>query len=582
VRELARPILIASNFVVLALPAALGSGAGAYLAATALLVGVNAALVCSQVRRQQVRLKADTTSRLSKGSPRAIQGHILTTAAIATAVTVLVVVAAYRWLHEILIYPIDAQRADMLVVIQNGLRRMLQGRNPYTIYYVPWDAPLPYGPMLWAPFFAPHALHVDLRFLSILGALFVPIACAFAAAAAAADRRPLAALGWIGVLAAIASSPNLRQFMSIAHTPVYWPLLAAFAWLVVRERWVAAAVAAGLLIVARSTMVSLAPVLAIAVWHRDRRRLGPVLLAVGSTVVVAYAPFAIADWRALAYALYGSYQHVMKDFVWTSTDWATRTVGITGLLLRAGWTRAVEPVQGVAMLATYAAAWRALRRGAGRSMFGTDAASWMAAALLVFSMTTLWPVDYIYFDVFLLWAAAAAAIEFSVAPVGRVWTACAGASVAALAMVAFVAIPRDATVDVGLQADRPALYAGFSADEAVPDRTFAWVDGARADVLLPRRSRRGADIEVVCQPYLPSRDATQEMHAALNGTVIGSVHLRPGWQTVRLFAPPQAWQIGVNRLTLSLSTATSPRDVGEGEDSRRLSVAVDRLTVRSQ
>ncbi len=73
----------------------------------------------------------------------------------------------------------------------------------------------------------------------------------------------------------------------------------------------------------------------------------------------------------------------------------------------------------------------------------------------------------------------------------------------------------------------------------------------------------------------------QQLSASLNGTSIGTVTLKDGWQHVELTAPGRAWQFGVNELTLSLSTAASPKDSGLSEDTRRLSLAVDRLIVRT-
>lgn len=100
-------------------------------------------------------------------------------------------------------------------------------------------------------------------------------------------------------------------------------------------------------------------------------------------------------------------------------------------------------------------------------------------------------------------------------------------------------------------------------------------------MLIARRSRRDAVIDIVCQPHLPTRDAVQQLSASLNGTVIGTMTLKDGWQQVSLAAPSRAWQIGVNELTLFLSSAVSPKDLGLSDDARKLSLAVDRLTVRT-
>src|SRR5438445_13613921 len=39
--------------------------------------------------------------------------------------------------------------SDMLVVMRAAVRRFLGGRDPYAISHVPWEAPLPCGPLLW-------------------------------------------------------------------------------------------------------------------------------------------------------------------------------------------------------------------------------------------------------------------------------------------------------------------------------------------------------------------------------------------------------------------------------------------------
>ena len=556
-RDVTRACLIALNFLVLASPHFFGSNAIALAAATLALLIINFVLA--------VRWTAPAATSTSPSRPAAI--------VIGAIAVVLSIIACHAWLREIVIFPIDAQRADMLVVIQQGLRRVMQGRNPYTIYHVPWEATLPYGPVLWGPFLTPFLLHADLRFASLIGELFVPVSCAIAAATLAARGRMTSAVAAMIVMAAIVFSPDLHGFASIAHTPSYWPLLAAFAWLVTAERWYAAAIVGGLLIVARTTMVAIAPVLMIAIWFRARPRFAAAAALLAGAAILPYLPFAVTDPRALAYALYGSYQNLMKTFVWTSTRWAHDTIGVTGLLLRAGGSRLVEPAQIAAMLAAYAGAWHALRRG-------SAPLPWMALALLVFSMTTLWPVHYIYFDVFLLLASGAVAEWFR----SRIATAWTGTLLAALAIVVamtLVDLPRDPDIDIGTGAARPLLYSGFADDEH-GDRSFTWVDGERATILVPRRVRRDADVEIICQPNLPTATATQQMSAALNGIVLGTVALREGWQSVVLAAPARTWQIGTNVLTLTFSSAMSPREAGVSVDPRRLSAAFDRLTVRTR
>jgi hypothetical protein len=562
VRDPARAALIALIVVLLHVPAFLGSTASAFAIATALLCVVHAALV-------RFPHRATVQSSPSHGARGAA-------AAAGIVAAIVLYYTAQRWLHEILTHPNDAQRADMLVVIELGLRRVLQGRNPYTMYQVPWDVTLPYGPVLWGPYLIPFLLRADLRFVSLAGALFVPAACAIGSAIAAWRSHVTTAGGLLAVAAAIAWSPDVAAFASIAHTPSYWPLLAVFAWLVAGERWYAAAVAGGLLIVARTTMVAMAPVLVAAVWFRDRKRAPGANGLLIASAVVPYLPFLFRDWRALVYALYGSYESLMKGFVWSHTVWAHNTIGLTGLLLRAGSPRLVEPLQAMLMAGVYAASIRPLRRGA-------PPLPWMIGALFVFSISTLWPVQYVYFDVVLLWAAGAVADAGALTRVSvRRYAAASATVVAAVLLAAIGATMRsDPIVDVGTGEIRPLLYRGFSSDERGA-RTFAWVEGRSAEILVARNSRRAAAIDILCQPYLPAATSTQHLSVALNGIVLGDLTLRDGWQTVTVDAPPRAWTYGVNRLLLSLSAAVSPAEAGTGDDRRALSVAVDRVSVRSR
>jgi hypothetical protein len=156
-----------------------------------------------------------------------------------------------------------------------------------------------------------------------------------------------------------------------------------------------------------------------------------------------------------------------------------------------------------------------------------------------------------------------------------------GAAAAVVVVVARLEIPLNTDVDVGSYEDRPLLYIGF-ADNEEAGRTFAWVEGTNAEVLMPRRSNRDAVLEIVCEPNLPRRESSQQMSVALNGSVLGTVDLHEGWQTVTLPAPSSAWLIGVNSLRLSFTNAVSPLEVGLGADARKLSVAFDRIAVRTR
>ena len=564
----ARCLLLSFNILALASPPFFerwtGGGTRPFLLSTLLVLIVNAAIIIWWDR---------LAPRVTPGPARA---DIAASVATGLAGAIVIAFTAREWLHQILIFPHDPARADMLVVVQLGIRRLLQGGDPYAMYAVPWPITLPYGPVLWAPLVLPALAHADVRFATLIGFLFVPVACAIVAVAEAARGRRASAAAWLIVPCALAFSPDFRHFVSIGHTPAYWPLLALLAWLVAREHWFAAAITAGLLVVARTTLVAVPPVLLIAIWYRARPRIGVAALLLAASFALPFLPFAIWNWATLKYGLYGSYQEVIKGYVWTYTDWVQHTIGISGPLLARGWKHWVEIVQIGVMLGVYAICAVAIR--AGRRPL-----PWMALALLAFSMTSLWPVIYLYFDVCLLLVCAALADTAWLRgrSVRIAWTGVLASSLAVLAVALWVMVPVNASIDAGTAADRGFLYSGFSCDERDGAITFAWVDGNRAEILIPRRSRSRAVIEIACRPNRPTRDTVQQVSAVLNGTVIGTVTLADGWQSVSFAAPERAWQIGVNELTLFLSSAVSPLESGLGGDPRRLSLAVDRLTVRT-
>src|SRR5919106_1858054 len=253
----------------------------------------------------------------------------------------------YGWVGEMLWH---AYGADMLIVIREAGQRFLSGRDPYftyrNTYDAPWDLVLPYGPMLWGPYLVPQILQLDLRVVTIVGELFVPTGCAIAATVEAGRGRLAHATAWIVLLAVLVASINLRYFTPMGHTPVYWPLLPLFAALVTRQRWLLAAFVLGVLIVARSTMVALAPILLMAVWKEDRPRFVAACALLGLTVVALLAPFILWDHRAIWDGMVASYPRIMKGIVWPSADRGViNTFGVTGWLLSHGRGNLVEWAQ---------------------------------------------------------------------------------------------------------------------------------------------------------------------------------------------------------------------------------------------
>jgi hypothetical protein len=404
-------------------------------------------------------------------------------------------------------------------------------------------------------------LRTDARFIAFPGLMFVTVACALCASAEALAGRLPSAVAWMALLAVVAFNEPLRQFASSTSMPVYWPLVALLAWCVARGWWVRAALVAGTLLVVGAGMIAFVPILLMAAWREGRR-----------PFIAALALFAAAASVPLIWG--GADAHALQIGVAGAHD-AADAIGLTSLLVRAGRASAILPAHVLAMVGVYIGAWFALGRG-GRPL------PWMGLALLTFIASTPHPSGDSYFDllVFFVFAALAETSWVETRHTARLWLVTfVGAALVSSALV-WREIPVDTDIDVGSYGSRPLLARGFADNEEV-GRSFAWVDGTNADVLVPRRSRRGAEFVIVCEPHLPKSDSTQQMSAALNGSVLGTVDLHEGWQTVTLPAPSSAWLIGVNALHLSFTNAISPLEAGTSADPRTLSVAFDRIAVRT-
>lgn len=326
----------------------------------------------------------------------------------AAAGAALLAAGLWRWLNLVWWNPLDSLRADMLVIIRQAIHGFLRGRDPYAVYQVPWDAPLAYGPVLWGPYVIPSMLGVELRYVTLIGEMFVPACCALAALVEARRRQALGAAAWLLLLTAIVFNPDLWNFTSIGHTPSYWPWLPLFALLVVAEQWSAAACVLGLLVVGRTTMVSIVPVFVMALWLHARSRMARAIGIMLATIAALLVPFLVWDPQALWYGMVAVYSPVIKTVIWTTPD-IVRTIGVTGWLISHQLHRFVEVTQVAVMAGGYMLAWRALRRGAALL-------PWCVITLLAFSLTTLWPVYYIYFDVLWLLVSAAFAVTLGRVP----------------------------------------------------------------------------------------------------------------------------------------------------------------------
>src|SRR6185295_1783402 len=322
--------------------------------------------------------------------------------------------------------------------------------------------------------------------------------------------------------------------------------------------------------------LAMVPVFAIAVWTTDRRRAPAALGILTITVAVALVPFIAWDSRAIWESMVLSYPRVMKAAVWpVLARPGLETIGVTEWLIEHHRESLVVPAQIATMVAVYVAAWVAIGRGRLPLV-------WMALALFAFSMTTLYTVHYLYYDVLLLLVCAVLAETFESSPrytTATAWTV----SLAALALVILVAVRTVASpfphIAAGeIWAERP-FRSGFAASERDGSRDFSWIVGRDARIILPRSSATRADIVLTVQSPFDDRQPPQRMSAILNGTLLADTTIPAGWRNIRVAAPRWAWWVGFNELQLVFSSTLSPRAAGSGDDPRPLALRVSRVDV---
>jgi hypothetical protein len=511
------------------------------------------------------------------GEPRSQRPPARLLAAAVTAAAVgAIACAAYRWIQLATWQP---YHADMLIVIREATRRFLSGRNPYTTYRsydTSWEMAMPYGPGLWGPFLAAQSFRLDFRILSIAGELFVPVWCGVAAVVQALRGRLVEALGCLTVLGALLVALDVQGYTLIAHTPVYWPWVLLLAVMVVGGRYVAAAACLGILVVSRSTMAAMVPVFLMGVWRIRREQAFVVALTLVATIGAGLLPFLVWDHHALWDSMVLSYPRIMKAAVWpVLARPGLETIGITEWLLENHRDALIAPMQAAVMAGVYAAAWILVSR-AHRLLPS------MALALFAFSMTTLYPVHYLYYDVWLIVVSTAVVESIGSFPPGRALLAWVG-SLAAIAAVVLAAVrltaPPFLQVAVGEPPSDRMLREGFSGVEHDGSRRFSWIVGQSAQIVVPRSSAAAAAIVLTVESPFDDDQMPQRMTAVLNGTLLTETEIAAGRRRIRIEAPRSAWWVGFNQLRLQFASTVAPADVGAGADVRPLALAVERVEV---
>jgi hypothetical protein len=266
----------------------------------------------------------------------------------------------------------------------------------------------------------------------------------------------------------------------------------------------------------------------------------------------------------------------MKAAVWpVLAKPGLETVGVTEWLIEHQREALVVPVQVVAMAVTYVIAWFAIRRG-------RPALPWMAIALLAFSLTTLYPVHYLYYDVLLLLASAAVASAWPGAGALRtsgMWISSMIAAGIIVVVCLRASVSARPDLSVGAPAAAQMLQTGFSDVEHDGPRGFAWATGHESRLAIARGSSGDADLVLAAESALGPKSPLQHVTGILNGVVVADTDMSAGPTQLHISVPRGAWWSGFNDLHLVFSSAESPYDTGTGDDRRPLAMALSRVSV---
>jgi choline-sulfatase len=133
-------------------------------------------------------------------------------------------------------------------------------------------------------------------------------------------------------------------------------------------------------------------------------------------------------------------------------------------------------------------------------------------------------------------------------------------------------------VDAGTPAARRQLAAGWYPDEGGRSgSSFVWSEGDASTIELFLLEPRALRAELRCRAFTPPGSAGQRVEVAINGDPLASLELGGDFANHPMVLPAERLHAGRNHLRFGYAAARSPRELGAGDDWRRLALAVDWL-----
>lgn len=133
-------------------------------------------------------------------------------------------------------------------------------------------------------------------------------------------------------------------------------------------------------------------------------------------------------------------------------------------------------------------------------------------------------------------------------------------------------------IDVGTPRARRQLASGWYADEGGDGGpSFAWSEGDSSTVELVLFEPRALAATLRCRAFTAPGGRAQTVEVELNGERVARLEPGGDFATYPLALPVERLRAGRNQLRLRYAAARSPRELGAGDDWRRLALAVDWL-----
>lgn len=233
--------------------------------------------------------------------------------------------------------PIDPKLADMLPLIQKACTALLQGQNPYQVYYFPYAMPLTFWPGLWLPFFPAVLFGFDLRWIGLIiwGIISIILILFSLKMSKRNSSNFILLLSSINILL-LQISINLVSFQGIGHTFALWLWLILLGVGIIGKKNVLTAITLGLVISSRQTSIIYIPILMIF-WYKNfgwkmAFKLMIIAFAVFCTITlpfIAQSPYNFFVSPIRHYQELASYAMSLS-----ATGWISSSIGFSYLIQR--------------------------------------------------------------------------------------------------------------------------------------------------------------------------------------------------------------------------------------------------------